>query len=163
MRYFGKRSLSSAVSVILHVAWYLALLAAVCALAVGVVIVFHAQLGSPFASGLAGSSAKDIYDWQSFQSLPLGVRILILPYFGAIMTLVIIVIRKSRQLFDQFKNAIVFNKGHVQAILQVSRLIIALSIITFSLGTLLVGIILRLLCEIVKSGTVLQEEHDLTV
>lgn len=156
MRYFGKRSLSSVMSVLLHVAWYLALLAAVCALAAGVVIVFHAQLGSPFTHGLESSSAKDIHDWESFQSLPLGVRILILPYFGAIMTLVIIVIRKSRQLFDQFKN-------NVRLILQISRLIIVLSIITFSLGTLLVGIILRLLCEIVKSGTVLQEEHELTV
>ena len=163
MKYFGKRSLSSVVSVVLHVAWYLALLAAVCALAAGVVIVFHAQLGSPFAHGLEGSSAKDIHDWQSFQSLPLGVRILVFPYFGAVMTLVIIVIRKSRQLFDQFKSDVVFNQGNVRAILQVSRLIIALAIITFNLGTLLVGIILRLLCEIVKSGTVLQEEHDLTV
>ncbi len=163
MKYFGKRSLSSVTSVILHIAWYLALVTAVVALAVGVVIVFHAQLGSPFAQGLEGSSAKDIHDWQSFQGLPLAVRILILPYFGAIMTLVIIVIRKSRQLFDRFRGDVVFNKDNVRSILQISRLIIALSIITFSLGTLLVGIILRLLCEIVKSGTVLQEEHDLTV
>ncbi len=163
MRYFGKRSLSSVMSTLLHVAWYLALLAAVCALAAGVVIVFHAQLGSPFTYGLESSSAKDIHDWENFQSLPLGIRILILPYFGAIMTFVIIVIRKSRQLFDQLKNDVVFNKNNVRLILQISRLTIVLSIITFSLGTLLVGIILRLFCEIVKSGTVLQEEHDLTV
>jgi len=163
MKYFGKRSLSSVMSVLLHVAWYLALVAAVLALAAGVVIVFHAQLGSPFAHGLEGSSAKDIRDWRYFQSLPLGVRFLILPYFGAVLTLVIVVIRKSRQLFVQFKNDVVFNKDNVRVILQISRLIIALSIITFSLGTLLVGIILRLLCEIVKSGTVLQEDHDLTV
>jgi len=163
VKYFGKRSLSSVTSVILHVAWYLALVTAVLALAAGVVIVFHAQLGSPFAHGLEGSSARDIHDWQSFQGLPLGVRILVLPYFGAIMTLVIIVIRRSRQLFNRFRDEVVFNKDNVRSILQISRLIIALSIITFSLGTLLVGIILRLLCEIVKSGTALQEEHDLTV
>ena len=163
MKYFGKKSLSSVMSILLHVAWYLALLAAVCAVAAGVVIVFHAQLGSPFSPGLEGSSAKDIRDWEMFQNLPLGVRILILPYFGAIITLVLIIIRRSRQLFAQFKNDIVFNKGNVRVILQVSRLIIILSIITFSLGSLLVGVILRLLCEIVKSGTALQEEHDLTV
>ena len=163
MKFFGNKSLSSVMSVLLHIAWYLALLAAVCAVAAGVVIVFHPQLGSPFTHGLQGSSAKDIHDWQMFQSLPLGVRILILPYFGAIITLALIVIRKSRQLFDQFKRDVVFNAGNVRVILQVSRLIIVLSIITFSLGSLLVGIILRLLCEIVKSGTVLQEEHDLTV
>jgi len=163
MKFFGNKSLSSVMSVLLHIAWYLALLAAVCAVAAGVVIVFHAQLGSPFTHGLQGSSAKDIHDWQMFQSLPLGVRILILPYFGAIITLVLIVIRKSRQLFDQFKRDVVFNAGNVRVILQVSRLVIVLSIITFSLGSLLVGIILRLVCEIVKSGTALQEEHDLTV
>ena len=163
MKFFGNKSLSSVMSVLLHIAWYLALLAAVCAVAAGVVIVFHAQLGSPFSAGLQGSSAKDIHDWQMFQSLPLGVRILILPYFGAIITLVLIVIRKSRQLFDQFKRDVVFNAGNVRVILQVSRLVIVLSIITFSLGSLLVGIILRLVCEIVKSGTALQEEHDLTV
>jgi hypothetical protein len=150
-------------SVLLHVAWYLALAAAVFALAAGVVIVFHAQLGSPFSHGLEGSSARDLRDWEMFQSLPLGVRILILPYFGAIIALVIIVIRRSRQLFDQFKKEVVFNTDNVRLILQISRLVIVLSIITFSLGTLLVGIILRLLCEIIKSGTVLQEEHDLTV
>ena len=163
MKFFGNKSLSSVMSVLLHIAWYLALLAAVCAVAAGVVIVFHAQLGSPFTHGLQGSSAKDIHDWQMFQSLPLGVRILILPYFGAIITLGLIVIRKSRQLFVQFKNDVVFNKANVRVILQVSRLVIVLSIITFSLGSLLVGIILRLVCEIVKSGTALQEEHDLTV
>ena len=163
MKYFGKKSLSSVMHVILRIAWYLALLAAVCAVAAGVVIVFHAQLGSPFSRGLEGSSAKDIKDWESFQGLPLGVRILVLPYFGAVIALVLMVIRRSTQLFAQFKNEIVFDKDNVRVILQVSRLIIVLSIITFSLGTLLVGIILRLLCEIVKNGTVLQEEHDLTV
>jgi hypothetical protein len=163
MKYFGKRSLSSVVSVLLHVAWYVSLVIAACALAAGVLIVFHAQLGSPFAHGLEGSSATDIRDWARFQHLPLGVRILVLPYFGAIMTLVIIVIRKSRRLFDQFKNDVVFNKNNVRATLQISRLVIVLSIVTFSLGTLLVGIILRLLCEIMKNGTALQEEHELTV
>jgi hypothetical protein len=163
MKFFGKKSLSSVMSVLLRIAWYVALVGAVCAVGAGVVIVFHAELGSPFTAHLSGSSAKDIQDWQMFQGLPLGVRILVLPYFGAIITLVLIVIRKSRQLFTQFRNEIVFNQGNVRVILQVSRLVIALSIITFSLGSLLVGIILRLLCEIVKNGTVLQEEHDLTV
>ena len=163
MKFFGKKSLSSVMSVLLHIAWYLAIVAALGAAAAGVVIVFHAQFGSPFTPELAKSSAKDLHDWQMFQSMPLGVRILILPYFGAVIALLMIIIWKSRKLFAHFRNDIVFNTGNVRIILGISRLVIVFSIITFSLGSLLVGIILRLLCEIVKSGTTLQEEHDLTV
>ena len=163
MKFFGKKSLSSVMSVILRVAWYLAFVAAIGAAVAGVVIVFHEQLGSPFASELAKSSANNLRDWEMFQSLPLGIRILILPYFGAVIALLMIIIWKSRRLFAHFRADIVFNKGNVRTILGISRLVIAFSIVTFSLGSLLVGIILRLLCEIVKNGTALQEEHDLTV
>jgi hypothetical protein len=163
MKYFGKKSLSSVVSVILHVAWYLALVASAAAAVAGVVIVFHAQLGSPFAAGLAGSSAKDIQQWEMFQKLPLGVRFLILPYFGAVIALLLLIIRKSRKLFGNFKNDVVFDISNVRIIRAISKLVIALSIITFSLGSLLVGVILLLLCELIKRGAVLQEEHDLTV
>ena len=163
MKFFGKKSLSSVMSVLLHIAWYLGFVAAVGAAAAAVVIIFHEELGSPFTPELAKSSVKDFHDWQKFQSMPLGIRILVLPYFGAVITLLMIIIWKSRQLFAHFKNDIVFNAGNVRIILNISRLVIAFSIITFSLGSLLVGIILRLLCEIVKNGTVLQEEHDLTV
>ncbi len=163
MKFFGKKSLSSVMSVLLHIAWYLAIVGAVGAAAAGVAVVFHQQLGSPFASEMAKSSAKDIQQWEMFQNLPLGVRILVLPYFGAVITLLMIIIWKSRQLFAQFRKDVVFNASNVRIILSISRLVIAFSIVTFSLGSLLVGIILRLVCEIVKSGTVLQEEHDLTV
>jgi len=163
MKFFGKKSLSSVMSVLLHIAWYLAFVAAAGAAVAGVVIVFHEQLGSPFASELAKSSAKNLYDWEMFQGMPLGVRILILPYFGGVIALLMIIIWKSRRLFAHFRADIVFNTGNVRIILDISRLVIAFSIITFSLGSLLVGIILRLLCEIVKNGTALQEEHDLTV
>jgi len=163
MKFFGKKSLSSVMSVLLHIAWYLAFVAAIGAAIAGVVVVFHQQLGSPFASALAKGSEKDIHNWEMFQSLPLGVRILVLPYFGAVIALLMIIIWKSRQLFAHFRNDIVFNAGNVRITLSISRLVIALSIITFSLGSLLVGIILRLLCEIVKNGTALQEEHDLTI
>jgi hypothetical protein len=163
MKFFGKKSLSSVMSVLLRIAWYLAFVAAVGAAVAGVVVVFHQQLGSPFASEMAKSSVKDIQQWEMFQSLPLGVRILVLPYFAAVIALLMIIIWKSRQLFAHFRNDIVFDATNVRTILGISRLVIVFSIITFSLGSLLVGIILRLLCEIIKNGTALQEEHDLTV
>lgn len=163
MKYFGKSSLSSVMSSLLRLAWVLAWIAAGLAVLVGLAIVFHAQLGSPFAEGLRVSSPKDVQDWEWFQSLPLGIRLCVLPYFGGIMALVILILGKSKQLFRNFRDDMVFAQGNVESIRDISRLVIGLSILTLSLGSFLVGIILFLLCEIVKSGTALQEEHDLTI
>jgi len=163
MKYFGNRSLSSVTSALLRVAWYLACALALVAVILGVVIVFHSQFGSPFSQGMTESSRDDIRDWERFQSLPLGIRILVLPYFGGVMALVLMVIRKASVLFSNFKNELVFHQGNVRVIREISKLVIALSILTFSAGSILGGVILLLLCEIVKAGTVLQEEHDLTV
>ncbi len=163
MKYFGTRSLSSVMSALLRAAWYLAWIFAAVAVVLGVVIVFHEQFGSPFSGGMADSSRDDIRDWERFQNLPLGVRILILPYFGAVMTLVLMVLRNARALFSNFRNEVVFDQGNVRIIRRISRLVIALAILTFSAGSFLTGVILLLICEILAAGTTLKEEHDLTV
>ncbi|MCK7479922.1 MAG: DUF2975 domain-containing protein [Candidatus Moduliflexus flocculans] len=93
----------------------------------------------------------------------MGVRILILPYFGAVMTLVLMVLRNARALFSNFRNEVVFDQGNVRIIRRISRLVIALAILTFSAGSFLTGVILLLICEILAAGTTLKEEHDLTV
>lgn len=163
MKYFGTRSLSSFMNALLTVAWYLAWLFAALAIVLGTVIVFHEQLGSPFSQGMAESSRSDIRDWERFQSLPLAIRILVLPYFGAVMTLVLMVLRKARSLFSNFKDEVVFDAGNVRLIRRTSKLVIALAVLTFSAGSFLTGVILLLICEILAAGTVLKEEHDLTV
>lgn len=163
MKYFGSRSLSSVMSAVLRVAWYLAWVFAVVAIVLGVVIVFHARFGSPFSKGFEEGASQDARDWEMFQSLPLGIRILILPYFGAVMALVLFLIRKARILFANFKSEIVFDQNNVRVTQEISKLVIALSILTLSAGSLLIGVILLLLCQILKAGAVLQEEHDLTV
>lgn len=163
MKYFGTRSLSSFMHGLLTVAWYLAWLCAALAIVLGTVIVFHEQLGSPFSRGMAESSRKDIQDWERFQSLPLAIRILVLPYFGAVMTLVLMVLRKARSLFSNFKDEVVFDAGNVRLIRRTSKLVIALAVLTFSAGSFLTAVILLLICEILAAGTVLKEEHDLTV
>ncbi len=163
MKYFGTRSLSSFMNALLTVAWYLAWLFAALAIILGTVIVFHEQFGSPFSQGMSESSRKDIQDWERFQNLPLGIRILILPYFGAVMTLVLMVLRKARALFSNFKDEVVFDAGNVRLIRRTSKLVIALAVLTFSAGSFLTAVILLLICEILAAGTVLKEEHDLTV
>lgn len=163
MKYFGKGSLSSTMRTLLQIGWYLAWLGGAIAIVLGFAIVFHAELGSPFAAGMKTSSAKDIQDWQWFQNLPLIARVWILPYFGGVMGLVVAIIGKARKLFGNFRDELVFDPGNVLIIRNISRLAIALSILSFSFGTFLFAIILLLLCEILKNGTALKEEQDLTI
>jgi hypothetical protein len=163
MKYFGKGSLSSAMSVALRIAFVLAVAAGLVAMVFGVLIVFHAQFGTPFEGGKATSSAKDIRDWEWFQGLPLALRVLLIPYFAAVVGLVIAIIWKARRLFMNFREERIFDLANVAGIREISKLVIILSILGFSLGSFLIGIILLLVCEILRSGTALKAEQDLTI
>jgi len=177
MNYFGKRSLSSAVSSLLHVSWYLLLIALIVApLAAGAMIFFSTPDGETFlqknSTVVCNDSVqnpsitcteKSEHDWEKFRSTPLGLKLLMLPYLEAVIVLMLIMVRKSRQLFDNFKNEIVFNTSNVALLSTISKLNLGFGILTFSLNTMLLSVVLFLFCEIIKSGTVLQEEHDLTI
>jgi hypothetical protein len=176
MKYLGKKSLSSFMSrflkVMRHVVLVLAIIAPVAIIAA---ILYSTPLGDRISSEMAkskicamdgnttGVQDEDGKEWDKFKSMPLVLKLLILPYCEAVLLLLLQIITKSRLLFDNFKNDVVFNKNNVVIISQVSKLTIAFSIITFSFSSLLISIVLFLLCEIIKNGTVLQEEHDLTV
>ena len=80
-----------------------------------------------------------------------------------IVVLLLLIIKKSRHLFDNFKNDILFDKSNVRIISTISKLNIGLSLLTFSFSSLLLSLFLFMLCEIFENGTALQEEHDLTV
>jgi hypothetical protein len=51
----------------------------------------------------------------------------------------------------------------VELLTVISKLNIAISILTFSFSSLLASVFLFLACEVFRSGTALQEEHDFTV
>ena len=177
MKYFGKKSLSSVMSGILHVLWYVVLLFTIIAPVIGAaVILFSTPLGDRVVSEIAkcgtnisstdfnnSMNEKDAKDWEVFKNLPLAVKILILPYFEAVFVLLLLAIKKSQLLFTNFKKELIFSKSNVQLISKISKLLIGFSILTFSFSSLLISIVLLLLCEIIKNGTALQEEHDLTV
>ena len=165
MKYLGKKSLSSLLSGILHVSWYVVLVVSIIAVVVGVIFLFFIPLEDPVVSEIANAFNMDLKDadWEECKNLPLAVRILFLPYLGAIVVLLLRIIKKSQHLFTNFKNDIVFNKSNVLIISKISKLLIGFSIITFNFSSLLVSIILLMLCEIFKNGTALQEEHDLTI
>ena len=169
MKYLGKRSLSSFLSVLLHVSWYLIIAASVIAIAYGAIVLFAAPVENPEATGMAGinyqifSELRNDEDWQMFRDLPVAVRSLFLLYFIAVAVLLLQIIRKSRHLFTNFKNDIVFSEGNVLIISKISKLLIVFAIITFNFPSLLVAVILFILYGILKDGTALKEEQDLTV
>ncbi len=180
MKYFGKKSLSSVLSVLLHISWYIVLVMAILApLIITGIIVFSTPAGESLLNRPAVSvsetnvltigkndmdiQGKDLQDWNKFKSLPLAVKILILPYVEAILIILLLILKKARGLFTNFKNDIVFDKSNVEIIRGISKLSIVFSIATFSISSLLVSLLLFMLCEIFKNGTALQEEHDLTV
>lgn len=187
MKYFGKRSLSSVMSTVLNVSWYLSIVACILAPFFSTFIIFYSTpTGESFMMSAAkeyrqdrsqdpmtdiqiekkmchDQSDTDKKDWIMFKKLPLPVKLMILPYICGIMILLLFIIKQSRLLFANFKNDIVFNLSNVKLISHLSKLLIAFSIVVFSFSTLLVSIVLLLLCEIIKDGTVLKEEMDLTI
>lgn len=169
MKYFGKKSLSSFLSGFLHVFWYVVLVISIITGVIGAIIMFSIPPGDNVVSEIAkgnfhicGMDFKS-KDWAEFKNLPLAIKIIMLPYFGVIVVLLLQIIKKSQHLFTNFKNDILFNKSNVLILSKISKLNIGFSILTIDISSLLVSLFLFMLCEIFKSGTALQEEHDYTV
>ena len=170
MKYFGEKSLSSVLSTIMHVSWYAVLAGAIITFLIGVINLFSISFGDPFTSEIARSNFnffeapnKDSRDWEEFKTMWPVFKFLIMPYFAAIVVLLLQIIKKAQNLFTNFKNDILFNRSNVVLISNISKLIIGFSILTFSFSSLLSSVFLFMLCEIFKNGTALQEEHDYTV
>ena len=169
MKYFGEKSLSSVLSRILQLLWYAVLILSIAAVIAGVLFLFYKPLQECINSEIAKGniSISDLENTNSdcgnIKNWPLFFKIIIIPYFAAVMTLLLQIIKKSQNLFNNFKNEIVFNRSNVLLLSTISKLNIGFSILTFSFSSLLVSLMLFMLCEIFKSGTALQEEHDFTV
>jgi len=158
-------------AVIMQVLNYVVLTAMIIAPMVLVGIIF---ISTPYGSNLVpiagtcdmnsfGVNPTDAKDWNTFRNLPILVKLFIIPYFFALAYLALRIIRKTRILFANFANDIVFNKSNVELISIISKLTIAISILSFSFPSLLIGIVLLLVCELIRTGTSLQEEIDLTI
>jgi hypothetical protein len=166
MKYFGEKSFSSVMSVVLKVFWYVVLVLSIITALIGVVVLFAGSIDSSINAEIAKGvcmNSKDLKDWQEFQSLPIILKIFMMPYFGVLVVLLLKIIKKARQLFVNFKNNILFNESNALIISNIAKLNIWFAILTFNFSALLASIFLLMLCEIIKNGTMLQEEHDLTV
>ncbi len=161
MKYLGEKSLSSVLSRILYILWYVVLV-----LGVGAILFFYLMpLDGPIVLKLA-----DIFnwnqndpDWLDFASYSLIEKCVILPYFVLIIVLFLKIIKNAQHLFMNFKKDVVFDKINVLILSKISKLVIVYSIVTFDLSTLMISLLLFILCEIFNNGIALQEEQDLTI
>jgi hypothetical protein len=135
-------------------------------MAVFAVVVFSVMMFvKPSEGNIAAEMAKWSTDstWKEMYTWPLAGKILIFPYFAVFTVVLLQIIKKSQLLFTNFRNDVVFNAKNVAVISNISKLSIVFSILTISFTSLLISILMFILCEIIKKGTTLQEEHDLTV
>jgi hypothetical protein len=180
MRYFGAKSLSSVAVKVLCVVWVLMIIATVLAPVAGAaVIYFSTPQGEAFLTeakakhpvrdshhdfgDCATSCQKHDPDWEKFKAVPLPVKILLLPIVLGVLGLVLAILRRAFALFKSFRDEPIFRKENEQLMRGLAKLLIILGIATFAFSTLLIAVILLMACEVLKNGTVLQEEHDLTV
>ncbi len=161
MKYLGEKSLSSVLSVLLKVIWYGIIL-----LAIGSFVFFYfLPLDGSFVLKVADFFNWNLEDpdWIDFASYTFLMKSILLPYFGAIVIFALLIVKKSGSLFRNFKNDIVFSKKNVLIISSLSKLLIVFSIFTFNITSLVISILLLVLCDIFKNGTVLQDDQDLTI
>ena len=158
MKYLGERSLSSVMSVVLNIAWYVVLIGGII-----VGIGFSLVLFSPPDIQALITDVNNDPDWQVMMNLPLILKLLVIPYEALTLILLLVIIRKCRNLFEKFRREQVFPKENVTLIREVGKFLLIFSILTFRLVVLLVSLLLLMLCEVFKERTALQEEHDLTV
>ncbi len=165
MKYLGEKSVSSFLSKLLFVCWYLVLVISVLAVTAGILFVIFIPFDGPVVLKIADIFNLDLNnpDWAEFKRYPIVVSGILLPYFGIFITLVLKIIKRLQCLFNNFNNDIVFSKSNVDIILKISKLLIVSSILTFNFYSLIISLFLLILCEIFKNGTALQEEQDLTI
>ncbi|MGL1904123.1 MAG: DUF2975 domain-containing protein [Fibrobacterales bacterium] len=169
MKYLGENSLSSFLSGLLRVSWHITIACTIFIVTILSIILFVPPVTDAEATGFSQANylffqeIKNDQDVVEIHSLPMIAKIFILPYIITVVILLLNIIRRAHRFFLNLKHDIIFDPGNVTLLRVLSKLVIVFSIITFSFSSLLLGLILFIVCEIFKNGTVLQEEHDYTV
>lgn len=167
MRYFGPRSLSSVLQRVLGFSWYAILAAVVVLCALLAIAFFQLDLGDPITSGIVkeahAESALADEEWRDMLAQPAWIKTLVFPFLAVLTTLLLMVVGTARKLFANFARDAVFRQENVALISRTAKLLLVFSVVSFNFTSLLVSFILLVLCEILRTGTALQEEQDLTV
>jgi hypothetical protein len=165
MRYFGEKSLSSVLYRATQATWILAIPAVAVLCVLLFFAIFQIDLGDPLTSGILQecASMRDDPDWRKMMALPAAARWVVFLYLWLATFLFVQILRKSQSLFDNFRQNRIFRASNVELLSRMNRYMIALAVVTFNPATLLVAFVLLLVTEILKDGSALQEELDLTV
>lgn len=167
MKYFGEKSLSSFLHKTLQASWILAVAGAVLLsgflLFALLPIPWQGNTTSDLALRLSCGADHPDPEWTSFLQLPWYVKVLVFPYLGVVTWLGVQVLLRARDLFARFRHDEVFSQENVAILSGLNRYLIAFSIATMNLSTLLVSLILVLVCQVLRNGTTLREELELTV
>jgi hypothetical protein len=164
VKYFGERSLSSWLSRILGLSWYVVILLFLALSGFLALALFSISFGDPFTTSIASCAMGETDpEWVELTKMPMATKLLVFPYITALTILLLLILKKSQKLFQNFQNNIIFSRENALTTSGTSKLLIAFSVLSFNFTTLLVSLMLLMLCEIFKSGTTLQEEQDLTV
>jgi hypothetical protein len=170
MKYIGEKSLSSFLSTLLKIFWWVILAVATIYVLIMVVNLFSIDLGDPITQGVnelnmseTGENAFLFLKWEQVEGWPAAGKVVAVAYWAACIVFAMIVLKKVQRLFNNFKNDIVFDDGNVRLMSAISKLLIVVGILTWSFGTLAASILLLILCQVFKHGANLQQDHDLTV
>ncbi len=166
MRYFGEKSLSSWMNPILQTAWVLVLVSALGLSVLLAIALFPTPLSHTCLATISESirlSRADDPEWNEFLALPALTRVVVFPYLALLTVLMLLILRKARELFANFARDAIFRQENVALIGNTSKLLIAFSLFSLNFAALLVSLVLLVVGEILRNGTTLQDEQDLTV
>ena len=172
MKYLGEKSISSALALALRLAWHALLIGSVLGLLVASVVLFSDKISDRFLGSFLAEfrkelelsvSGREMADWENFVVKSLPLRALVLPYFAALSALLLMILSRTRLVFENFTKNIVFDTRNAALLSKISKLNIVYSLLVLNLASLLISILLFILCEVFEKGAGLQEDHDLTI
>jgi len=155
MKYLGKKSMSSVISGILGVFWWLMLGAMVLGVPLETLVLFHFP-----------EPGTALYAILTYLDIPSSVertglyKLLMLLQTAGIVPVILLLIHKLHKLFIHLSANQVFIAENIKILKQLALLFMLLSILSVNLLSLLISIVLLVLTEIFLRGVQLQEEID---
>ena len=120
MKYIGEKSLSSFLSTLLKIFWWVILVLAAAYVAFMVINLFSIDLGDKVTQGLndlnmnqTGENAFFFLKWGQVEGWPAAGKVVVVVYWAACIVINLIVFKKVQQLFGNFKNDVVFDDARI--------------------------------------------------
>ncbi|HEQ71617.1 MAG TPA: hypothetical protein ENN69_03930 [Spirochaetia bacterium] len=151
MKYFGKKSLSSVLLVVLQVVFWGVVVTAVIGAVMGVFFIAATPAGEPTDTGTILMDFKVLKaemafaDWNKWSVVPLPVKILLFPYGAAIVIVALVLLRKVMSLLRVFKAETDGGTDTGELVVVIGKFLIVFSLMVFQLSLLGAGLLVLLL------------------